>query len=116
MTFGESMFVGDIASRRSAMSRLILRVSGRFRNLKAIHRIQIIQRTISEIDLLYEGAAAGRDAELEAIAGEIRHRLGAQMRVTPKPVERVLQTGRGKRRLIVSLDEQSRGRHVHRET
>ena len=116
MKFGGRKFVGNVASRLSAMSRLILLASGRFRDLKAIRRIQRIQRTSTEIDLLHEGTEADLDLELATIAGEIRHRLGTQMRVTPKPVDRVPQTGRGKRRPIVSLDEQSLGSHAHRET
>ncbi len=79
--------------------------AARFRDLKAIHRIQIIQKTISQVDLLYEGTAAGMEEELCSIVGEIRSRLGAQMEVIPRQVERLVCSSRGKCRLIVSLDE-----------
>ena len=86
--------------------------AGRFKDLKAIHRIQIIQRTLTQIDLLYEGSSTGVEDELDAIVDEIRGRLGAQMVVTPRQVEQLIYTGRGKRRLIVSLGEESASPHT----
>jgi phenylacetate-CoA ligase len=86
--------------------------AGRFRNLKTIHCIQIIQRSLTRIDLLYEGPSTGVENELGAIVGEIRGRLGPQMVVTPRHVEQLVYTSRGKRRLIISLEENASVSHV----
>jgi phenylacetate-CoA ligase len=80
-------------------------LAGRFRDLKAIHRIQLIQRTLTAIDLLHEGSSPGVEEELRAVVGEIRDRLGPQMAVTPRRVDQLFHTRVGKRRLIISLDE-----------
>lgn len=86
--------------------------AGKFKDLKAIHRIQIIQRTFTEIDLLFEGSSTGAENELCAIAAEIHGRLGPQMVVRPQQVEQLVSTGRGKRRLIISLREDSASAHT----
>lgn len=80
--------------------------AGRFRDLKAIHRIQIIQRTLTQIDLLYERSSAEVEDELAAIVREIRTRLGQQMVVVPRAVEQLIYTRRGKCRLVVGLDDE----------
>lgn len=87
-------------------------LAGKFRNLRAIHRIQLVQRTVTEIELLYEGAEPGMESERTAIVAEIHQRLGSQMRVTPRSVENLVFTRRGKCRLVVSLNETIRDKGV----
>lgn len=77
--------------------------AGRFRDLKSIQRIQFVQRSITEVDLLYEGSMAGIETEIDTIVQEIKNRLGSQMVVKPEPVEGRILTGRGKYRLIIPL-------------
>jgi hypothetical protein len=79
--------------------------AGRFKGLRAIHRVQLVQRTLTQIDLLFVGPMAGAEDELNAVAGEIRGRLGAEMQVTPKHVDQLLYTSRGKCRLIIALGD-----------
>lgn len=92
------------AIRNEAGDRLsALFFASRFRDLHAIVRIQLIQRTLTEIDLVYEGSSLEVGAELRAITDEIRDRLGPQMVVTPRQVEQLTYTSRGKCRLVIGL-------------
>jgi phenylacetate-CoA ligase len=79
--------------------------AGRFKDLRAIHRIQLVQRTLTQIDLLFAGPLAGAEDELSAVTDEIRGRLGRDMQVTPKQVDQLLYTSRGKCRLIIALGD-----------
>jgi phenylacetate-CoA ligase len=79
--------------------------AGRFKDSRIIHRIQIVQRSLSEIEVLCEGPAGGAADGLDAIVDEIRHRLGPKVTVTKTQVKRVIYTKRGKRRLIIGLGD-----------
>ena len=71
--------------------------------MKLIHRIQLVQRSLNEIDLLYEGSSEVAESELEEIISEIHNRLGPEMQVSIKQVGQLIYTGRGKCRLIINL-------------
>ncbi len=77
--------------------------AGRFKDMKLIHRIQLVQRSLNEIDLLYEGSSEVAESELEEIISEIHNRLGPEMQVSIKQVGQLIYTGRGKCRLIINL-------------
>lgn len=77
--------------------------AGRFRELRAINRIQLIQRDWATIELIYEGTNEKIDKELDEIIGEIKNRLGPQMQIIPKQVTKLFYTERGKFQLIIPL-------------
>lgn len=77
--------------------------AGRFRGSALIHRLQLVQRTIREIDLLVAGSPKAMEAEVQAVVEEIRARLGPDMEVTPRQVKALGRTARGKCRLIIPL-------------
>ena len=86
-----------------SLSTLFL--AGKFKDLKAIHSVQFVQRSLTQIDLLYEGATPDLYEELREMQDEIRDRLGPQMEVRSRCVSQLRYTNRGKRRLVIQLGE-----------
>ncbi len=84
-------------------------ISGRFKGMKALNCIQLVQRSLQEVDLLHEGAPGEGEAELQEIIAEIQSRLGMDMVVIPRRVDQVTYTQRGKRRLIIGLNSGASG-------
>ena len=79
--------------------------AGRFRDLRHVGGIQLVQEDVRSVEILHEGDGPAAAAELEAIAGEIRSRLGSQMQIQTRRVEAIPLTARGKRLLIRGLKE-----------
>ena len=74
--------------------------AGRFRELRHVGQVQLVQTDARSVEILYEGEGASAAAEAQAMADEIRARLGAQMRVRTTGVRQIPLTARGKRPLI----------------
>ena len=74
--------------------------AARFRDLRRIERIQLVQKDARTVEILYEGDEARAAPELKSVADEIRARLGEQMQVQTARVEQIPLTARGKRPLI----------------
>lgn len=79
-------------------------ISGRFKGMKALNCIQLVQRSPREVELLYEGPPGAGEAEIREIIAEIQRRLGTGLAVIPRRVAQVTYTQRGKRRLIIGLN------------
>jgi hypothetical protein len=70
--------------------------------VKGIQRFQIVQHTVSELDVLCEVSpewSATTPGEIEAA---LRPIVGASVRITPKQVERIERSKSGKIKVIVS--------------
>ena len=74
--------------------------AARFRDLRRIERIQLVQKDARTVEILYEGDEARAAPELKSVADEIRARLGEQMQVQAARVDQIPLTARGKRPLI----------------
>ena len=95
----------DFIRNESGQKLSALFFAGRFKNLNFINSIQIIQRSYSKIDILYEAKSEKVNDELNEISSEILARLGPQMIISFQQVERLIYSGRGKRRFIINLQE-----------
>jgi phenylacetate-CoA ligase len=82
--------------------------AGFFRDLQHIGRLQLNQLSPASVRLDYEGKGLGADEEARQLCREIRARLGIDMQVTPRHVQSVFITDRGK----IPLIRHSGGRHV----
>jgi len=79
--------------------------AGKFLALRRVRRFQLVQRNLEEVDLFYETALPGPEAEIGSILAEIQARLGPRMVVRPQAVEELPRTAAGKCRLVVGLNE-----------
>ena len=95
----------DFIRNESGEKLSALFFAGRFKNFNVINSLQIIQKSYTKIDILYEAKSEKVNVELNEICTEIVDRLGTQMTISCTQVERLVYTGRGKRRLIVNLKE-----------
>ena len=79
--------------------------AGRFRGLRHVGQVQLVQADARSVEILYEGEGAPAAAEAQAMADEIRARLGAQMSVRTTGVKQIPLTARGKRPLIRGIKD-----------
>ncbi len=77
--------------------------AGRFRDLRHIGQVQLVQTDAQSVEILYDGNADLAAPELKAMADEIRARLGGQMQVRTARVEKIPLTASGKRLLIKGM-------------
>lgn len=76
--------------------------AGRFRDLRFVGNLQIIQHDINAIEILHEINSREALAELRLITNEISSRLGSDTKVWTTHTNPLPGTARGKRRMIVS--------------
>ena len=77
--------------------------AAKFRDLRHIEGIQLVQHDIQSVEILYTGNEERVIGELKAVTDAIRERLGHQMQVFVTNVEQIPITKRGKRLLIRGL-------------
>ena len=73
---------------------------GRFRSLTTIGRIQLVQKSASEIEVHYDGLQESAKTEADLLAVEIRKHLGNGVSTTSRHNLNLKQTSRGKTPLI----------------
>ena len=95
----------DFIVNEAGVKLSTLYIAARFKDLKLIHRLQIVQRSLNDIVLLYEGSSDDIEKELHDIMHDIKTHLGQKTRVTSLKVEHLIYTQRGKFELIISLDK-----------
>jgi hypothetical protein len=83
-------------------------LAGRFKDIRGIRRFQVVQKSIDFIELRYEKAGSGAEAEAEEIVREIRARLGENMVVRAVEVPALAMTSRGKCLLVIGLQAKTR--------
>ncbi len=77
--------------------------AGRFKELRAIRRLQLVQYGLNNIEIRYEGDVNRATEEIEAIKREIHGRLGLKMSICSSHVTEIERTPAGKRLLVVGL-------------
>lgn len=79
--------------------------AGRFRNLRHVGRLQLVQEDVRSVEILYDGDEADAALELRDIVHEIRSRLGEEMKIRATRVDAIPLTARGKRPLIRGMKD-----------
>ena len=74
--------------------------AGRFRDLRHLGQLQLVQEDVHSVEILYEGEGALAEVEVKDVAEEIRQRLGSGMQIHARRVDQIPLTARGKRLLI----------------
>ena len=70
--------------------------------VEGILRFQIVQQTVSEVDVLCEAASDWNEETPRQIERALRPIVGEDVRITPRQVERIERAKSGKIKVIVS--------------